>query len=65
MVDRPGTPIIDNGFVLNVIVLDPQSTEGQSWLRGARGTEHLPLAAVLVKREAGEVVGPGTIVEVQ
>ena len=55
--------IIVNGVVQNVIVLDPQSAGGQSWLQLVAGTSQLPPGALLIKREAGDPVGPGTLVE--
>jgi hypothetical protein len=55
--------IIVNGVVQNVIVLDPQSAGGQSWLQLVAGTSQLPPGALLIKREAGDSVGPGTLVE--
>ena len=55
--------IIVNGVVQNVIVLDPQSAGGQSWLQLVTGTSQLPPGALLIKREAGDPVGPGTLVE--
>ncbi len=55
--------IIVNGVVQNVIVLDPQSAGGQSWLQLVAGTSQLPPGALLIKREAGDPVGPGTFVE--
>lgn len=55
--------IIVNGVVQNVIVLDPQSAGGQSWLQLVAGTSQLPPGAVLIKREVGDPVGPGTLVE--
>jgi hypothetical protein len=69
--DRLGAPlggagdyaIIVNGVVTNVIVLDPQSAGGKSWLQLVAGTSQLPPGALLIKREAGEPVGPGTLVE--
>jgi hypothetical protein len=69
--DRLGAPlggagdyaIIVNGVVTNVIVLDPQSAGGQSWLQLVAGTSQLPPGALLIKREAGDPVGPGTLVE--
>ena len=70
--DRLGAPlggagdyaIIVNGVVTNVIVLDPQSAGGQSWLQLVSGTSQLPAGALLVKREVGDPVGPGTLVEI-
>ena len=70
--DRLGAPlggagdyaIIVNGVVQNVIVLDPQSAGGQSWLQLVSGTSQLPAGALLVKREVGDPVGPGTLVEI-
>jgi hypothetical protein len=70
--DRLGAPlggagdyaIIVNGVVTNVIVLDPQSAGGQSWLQLVSGTSQLPAGALLIKREAGDPVGPGTLVEI-
>jgi hypothetical protein len=53
-----------NGVVTNVIVLDPQSAGGQSWLQLVSGTSQLPAGALLIKREAGDPVGPGTLVEI-
>jgi hypothetical protein len=53
-----------NGVVTNVIVLDPQSAGGQSWLQLVSGTSQLPAGALLVKREVGDPVGPGTLVEI-
>ena len=55
--------IIVNGVVTNVIVLDPQSAGGQSWLQLVAGTSRFPPGALLIKREAGDPVGPGTLVE--
>jgi len=55
--------IIVNGVVQNVIVLDPQSAGGQSWLQLVAGTSQLPPGALLIKREEGDPVGPGTLVE--
>ena len=55
--------IIVNGVVQNVIVLDPQSAGGQSWLQLVAGTSQLPPGALLIKRETGDPVGPGTLVE--
>jgi len=55
--------IIVNGVVQDVIVLDPQSAGGQSWLQLVAGTTQLPPGALLIKREAGDPVGPGTLVE--
>ena len=55
--------IIVNGVVQNVVVLDPQSAGGQSWLQLVAGTSQLPPGALLIKREAGDLVGPGTLVE--
>ena len=55
--------IIVNGVVQNVIVLDPQSAGGQSWLQLVAVTSQLPPGALLIKREAGDSVGPGTLVE--
>ncbi len=55
--------IIVNGVVQNVIVLDPQSAGGQSWLQLVAGTNQLPPGALLIKRETGDPVGPGTLVE--
>lgn len=55
--------IIVNGVVQNVIVLDPQSAGGQSWLQLVAGTSQLPPGALLIKREVGDPVGPGTLVE--
>lgn len=55
--------IIVNGVVQNVIVLDPQSAGGQSWLQLVAGTSQLPPGALLIKRESGDPVGPGTLVE--
>ena len=70
--DRLGAPlggagdyaITVNGVVTNVIVLDPQSAGGQSWLQLVSGTSQLPAGALLVKREVGDPVGPGTLVEI-
>jgi hypothetical protein len=70
--DRLGAPlggagdyaIVVNGVVTNVIVLDPQSAGGQSWLQLVSGTSQLPAGALLIKREAGDPVGPGTLVEI-
>lgn len=55
--------IIVNGVVQNVVVLDPQSAGGQSWLQLVAGTSQLPPGALLIKRESGDPVGPGTLVE--
>ena len=55
--------IIVNGVVQNVIVLDPQSAGGQSWLQLVAGTSQLPPGALLIKREAGDPLGLGTLVE--
>lgn len=55
--------IIVNGVVQNVVVLDPQSAGGQSWLQLVAGTSQLPPGALLIKRETGDPVGPGTLVE--
>jgi len=59
-----GYAIIVNGVVQNVVVLDPQSSGGQSWLQWFAGTESaFPPGALLIKREEGDPVGPGTLVE--